>query len=149
MHVKKGTCTHAMNLKNYLRLRVTRGHSVLSLIHRRSKITSLQSHGIVFFMHVLCKRIFLSFCANCSHSRWNHFNTLPLSCKILDCSGHTLMCLFETDACSSGQENNSAKRTLILSAVVQDWTKVPRPLRSKFENARTKRTSHHTDTNVW
>ena len=104
--------------QKYLRLRVTRGHRVLSLMHRRSKMTSLQSHGIGFFMHVLCKRIFSSFYTNCCHSRWNHFITLPLPCKILDCLGHTLMCLFETDACSSGQENNSAKRTLILSAVV-------------------------------
>lgn len=118
MHVKEDTCTDGVHPSYYFRLRAVRAYSALSLIHRRSKVTSIQSRGIGFSKPILCIRKFWSFCASCSHPRWKKSITLPFLCKILDCSGYTHICLGEADACSCGQENDQPNVALLLASVV-------------------------------
>jgi hypothetical protein len=119
MHVKEDTCTDGVHPSYYFRLRAVRAYSALSLIHRRSKVTSIQSRGIGFSKPILCIRKFWSFCASCSHPRWKKSITLPFLCKILDCSGYTHICLGEADACSCGQENDQPNVALLLASVVR------------------------------
>lgn len=119
LHARQRGCVPMSCIsKNYFRLRTVRAHSALSLIQSRSKVTSLQSQGIDFSKPILCTRKNASFCAICSHSRWKTFHTSQLGSKILVYSGYAHMYLGETDACSSGQENNSTKGTLFLASVV-------------------------------